>query len=371
MTDIFKFDWFDSEEERHNEASREGQVAANNESTFEGIMHDIVDIVSTACPIPETEEDKIRERSYHHQRDENFRESPITEHYNEPMSPRPVVTASSASDGDAGYERVAPNKTTDSSGAIAVGFVICLLLFLGSLSRIVNWTARPSQVNTGVIETPRAQLQTQSGPHFGATAVWNTPQTVWERMQDECRPANSSTALAACVTAIMKENGASPEAIAFARLLGGEGYMTNYRQIGILALATAFLPFRANDNESYYIVNGTPPLINPDDLAVNIDIRPDPLYPSLIQQYPNLMLWGGHTDFQSSEQTTTGQRLIFSMPLLNGCHACEVGGGALIGLDFDASGRLADSRLLELKPNVVPKEPIEAPAAQAGNSLPP
>jgi TonB family protein len=75
MTDLFKFDWFDSQEDRNSEASREGQVAASRESAGDGVIHDLVDLVSTAIPIPKTEEDNARERGYHGQRDKIYRES--------------------------------------------------------------------------------------------------------------------------------------------------------------------------------------------------------------------------------------------------------------------------------------------------------
>ena len=71
MMDLFKFDWFDSKEDRHAEASREGQVAASRESGVSGIMHTLIDLVKTGIPIPESEDDKIRERAYHHQAGRN------------------------------------------------------------------------------------------------------------------------------------------------------------------------------------------------------------------------------------------------------------------------------------------------------------
>ena len=57
---------------RHAQASHEGQVTANKETSLAGLAHDLTDIVRTGVPIPRSEEEEIKERAYHRERDLNF-----------------------------------------------------------------------------------------------------------------------------------------------------------------------------------------------------------------------------------------------------------------------------------------------------------
>ena len=214
-------------------------------------------------------------------------------------------------------------------------------------------------LSTNVNQPPQGQFSSghafapslvQSAPRIGPLAVWNAPELAWGRIQAECGPVQGSSGRVDCVTAIMQQAGASSDAVAFTRLLGGEGFMDSFRQLGDLGLVTALYPFRANDNDSVYIVNGSPPLINPDQSAAKIDIRNDPSYPSLVQRYPQLMLWS-HVSFQDVRPLEGGQQFVFSMALLNGCHACEVAGAASVALEFDGTGRYVGTKLLGLTPS--------------------
>jgi WD40 repeat protein len=168
-------------------------------------------------------------------------------------------------------------------------------------------------------------------------------------MQDECRPVEGGKFIE-CVVSIMRKAGASPSAIEVTRRLKGEGYMDSFREMGKVDLATVFYPFRANDNGTLLLVNGTPQIVDLEDWSQleKIDITKDPLYPRLLRKYPKLMLWG-HPEFETMRpMATRGQRFIFSFVLLNGCHACEVGGYAHIAFDFDSMGRFLGRRLLRL-----------------------
>lgn len=179
------------------------------------------------------------------------------------------------------------------------------------------------------------------------SAVFNPPQVVWGRMQEECQGPNSVE----CVASIMKQAGASSQAISFARMLKGDGYMDSFREMGRVDLATAFFPFRANTNGGTYLVNGSPSLIAVEDLDSwgKIDIRNDPLYAGIARKFPEVMLWGGEPGYESMQRLPTGgQRFIFSYVLLNGCHACDVAGYAHVSFNFDTTGRFIGTKLLRL-----------------------
>src|SRR3989442_12844982 len=77
---------------------------------------------------------------------------------------------------------------------------------------------------------PRRQVGTQPAD-IGPEAVWDPPQVVWGRMQDECRPVEGDR-FVECVVTIMEQAGASTQAVAFARLLKGEGYLDSFRKMG-------------------------------------------------------------------------------------------------------------------------------------------
>ena len=154
----------------------------------------------------------------------------------------------------------------------------------------------------------------------------------------------------ACVLSVLQQAGASPEATAVVALLEGEGYLDSFRKMGKVDLASAAYPRRANDNGEYLLVNGMPRVVHvgdPDNWK-RIDIRKDPLYPALVRKYPRLELWGT-ADFKAMQRLPGGgQRFIFSYVLLNGCHACEVGGYARVAFDFNSAGVFSGTKLLRL-----------------------
>ena len=179
------------------------------------------------------------------------------------------------------------------------------------------------------------------------SAVFNPPQVVWGRMQEECTGPNSVE----CVASIMRQAGASPEAIAFSRKIDGDGYMDSFREMGKVDLVSVFYPFRANTNGGSFLVNGSPSMISLEELDKwgKVDIRKDPLYPAIAKRFPEVMLWGGEPGFGTMQRLPSGgQRFIFSYVLLNGCHACDVAGYAHVAFDFDRNGRFSGTKLLRL-----------------------
>lgn len=170
-----------------------------------------------------------------------------------------------------------------------------------------------------------------------------------------CADANSGekaneSKFIACVISVMQKAGASTQATAFTKMLKGEGYLDSFRAMGRVDLGNVFYPFRANENWEFILVNGKPQVINvgdPDNLK-RIDIKKDPLYPSLIRQFTELELWG-HAEFKTMKRLAEGgQRFIFSFVLLNGCHACEIGGYADIAFDFNSKGCFLGTNLIRL-----------------------
>ena len=79
-----------------------------------------------------------------------------------------------------------------------------------------------------------------------------------------------------------------------------------------------------------------------------IDIRRDPLYPALVRKFPRLELWGKAYFKAIQPLPGGGHRFVFSFVLLNGCHACEVGGYAHVAFDFNRAGEFLGTKSLRL-----------------------
>jgi len=182
------------------------------------------------------------------------------------------------------------------------------------------------------------------GP-FGAGAVWSLPEKAWAAC---LRQSPNATG---CLQKIMQETGAAPQAREVNRLLEGEGYMGAFREMGRVDLATMVFPLRANTNEAAYLVNGTPSLVSSelDEKALGIEANPD--YAALKRAFPEVMFWPASDGLRSMEALPDGgQGFVFAYPLLNGCHACEVVGQAVVSLDFGANGASRGPRLLWVEP---------------------
>jgi hypothetical protein len=190
---------------------------------------------------------------------------------------------------------------------------------------------------------------------IGPQAVFKpTPREVEigvnEKIQACAAARGAEPKFVACVVSIMQRAGASPAATAFTTMLKGEGYLDDFRKMGRVDLASVAYPTRANDNEEFLLVNGIPRVVHVDhpENSKHIDIKKDPLYPSLVRKFPNLEL-GSHADFEAMRRLPGGgQRFVFSLGLLNGCHACKVGSYAQIAFDFDTAGRFLGTRSLGL-----------------------
>jgi hypothetical protein len=147
----------------------------------------------------------------------------------------------------------------------------------------------------------------------------------------------------------MKQGGASPQAMAFTRMMKANCYLEKFTKMGKVDLAYVFFPHRANTNGAYFLVNGSPPLISTENVEkYSIDITKDPLYASLSRKYRELGLWDPAVFQQMETLPGGGQRFIFAYYLIDGPHAGEVAGSVLVAFDFDGQGRYLKTRLVRL-----------------------
>jgi hypothetical protein len=159
-----------------------------------------------------------------------------------------------------------------------------------------------------------------------------------------------------CFAGEMKKAGASSAAVEFSKQLGEPGFVRDFRVAGPVDLAYVLYPYRANENQSWLIVNGTPPTIDVDNSKlVTIAARAlknNAAYTGLAKAHPDLSPWPG--DRYSTETPDVemgangGVHIIVNYRLREKCHSCAVLGYAWYSFEFDAKGIFAGARLMAI-----------------------
>ncbi len=98
-----------------------------------------------------------------------------------------------------------------------------------------------------------------------AAAIWHPDSGFMARFHTRC-DGRRGMAFDDCFADLMASSGASKAALDFTRRLGNQAYLQALDPTGgPFAVAHVFYPFRANENDAWLLVNGTPPLIDVDD----------------------------------------------------------------------------------------------------------
>ena len=185
-----------------------------------------------------------------------------------------------------------------------------------------------------------------SGESVTAAAVWNPDAGFMQRFHQRC-DGRSGAAFDACFAAAMASAGAPPAALEFTRRLDNEAYLQALNEYGgPVALAHVFYPFRANENNAWFLVNGTPALIDVDDrryLALAA-MRDSVAYGELHRRYPNVTLWPGDRGVSAPQPMQSGREFIIGYLLRDQCHACAIVGRVRFAFDFDAAGKFLGTR---------------------------
>ncbi|HTS03777.1 MAG TPA: hypothetical protein VMN04_14745 [Thermoanaerobaculia bacterium] len=185
-------------------------------------------------------------------------------------------------------------------------------------------------------------------------AVWTAPEGFVAAMHRACDADGGD--FGACFVAQMEKAGAPPEAVAFARRTGSQGYLEAFRATGgPVDVAVARYPFRANENAVGFLVNGVPPTLDVDDPRyLDRDaLRRDPVYAGLLRAHPDVAVFPGPRSRADAIVVTRlpdgGQ--VFRVPyaLTDGCHACARVGDLRVDFDFDAAGRFAGTRVAAVR----------------------
>ena len=159
-----------------------------------------------------------------------------------------------------------------------------------------------------------------------------------------------------CFVAAMKNAGASEAAVAFAGATGNQGYLRRYRDDGLMGVAWAELPFRANENSVCYLVNGLPPMVDVDDLSL---VSPAALernsnWAAVAKAHPNVAIFPGDRFDEKAIVAVPrpGGGLRFEVPytLVDGCHACARLGVLRLGFDFDGEAKYLGVTVVSVDP---------------------
>ena len=198
------------------------------------------------------------------------------------------------------------------------------------------------------------------GP-FTAAAVWHMPPTFLAAAHKACDNAPQPAGFAECFINQMSKSGASPAAVAFTKALykqsnGDVGIMTGFQPSGPVATAFVTYPLRANTNNGILFVNGTPKIVNAEDLKL-LDqqaMRQSPQFQNTKAQFPNVAVWPGDRDGttwpNSNSNSEGGVSFTLGYPLINGCHACARAGFAEFNWKFGPTGKFLGTAFMGMTP---------------------
>jgi predicted secreted protein len=193
---------------------------------------------------------------------------------------------------------------------------------------------------------------------FDADAVWIPTMDNMQELSAKCGLLKDED-LYQCLISEMESAGASNSAVEFTQLLGGRGYMKDFRPLGVVDIASVYYPFERVGREGYVIVNGNPSLVDPDNYnLLNLDsLEKSPEYIALQQKYPQVSLYQGDRTGPNLPLNVcldnNGQRIIVNYAIRDGCDHCELLSYADFGFDFDSAGNFKGTVFLDIKPAAI------------------
>lgn len=237
---------------------------------------------------------------------------------------------------------------------------------LVSNKKLVSNAFFASVIATGVISGSLKAGAQNVGQPINSSALWEPGMSTMQMIRQNCSSV-SGTQFGPCFANGMQQFGASPQAVAFTSMTDNTGYMRDFRQTGRVSIAYVNFPFRANENQGAYLVNGTPSMIDIDNqsLLAEDELAKNPTYAKLAQKYPEITIFPGDrsgTNYLVAETSRFGQRFIVPYNLRNQCHACTQLGIAKFAFNFAPTGKFLGTNLFSITAEVAAAdaEPVEA-----------
>jgi hypothetical protein len=198
------------------------------------------------------------------------------------------------------------------------------------------------------------------GTKVGASSVWPLPDQFVTGAHTAC-DKSAPASFAECVIGQMAKAGASADAVNFTRELykessGEVGIMTGFQAVGPVDFAWITYPLRANTNYGLLLVNGKPPIVNVENLALldRKTMQQTPQFKDLKAQFQQVDVWPGDRDGKTWPNSQTGpnggRQFTVGYPLINGCHACAHAGSAIFTWNFTAQGKFMGTTFVGMTP---------------------
>lgn len=186
-----------------------------------------------------------------------------------------------------------------------------------------------------------------TGADIGPDSVWKDAARTLPEITRVCEKESS---FPSCFAAQVSAK-APPAVAAFAKTMRNEAWMKAFREAGKVDVASVVYQFRANQNNGWLLVNGSPALFDPDDFKRLEGVtKNDPAWRAVESRYPKAMLFPGNRATGIGplvlEQRDGTQEFIADYFVMNGCHACDVLGRAFVVFEFTPKGKFAAARFL-------------------------
>ena len=201
------------------------------------------------------------------------------------------------------------------------------------------------------------------------TADAVSPSAIWtpddDDLADIVQACQSESNYGKCFVDQM-ENFAPSEAVSFSQSLMQQtpsraGYLKDLHEAGSVDLGIVAYPGTAGFTQGWVLVNGTPAIVNVDDLKLlpRAAMENDPQFKALETKYPRLQL-SVEEDHRKADVLPQilplgggSQRFLIDYALKEPCQPCRAVAQATFGFDFDPTGKFLGVKFLKVLPSAL------------------
>ncbi|HEX4606251.1 MAG TPA: hypothetical protein VH724_19780 [Candidatus Angelobacter sp.] len=199
----------------------------------------------------------------------------------------------------------------------------------------------------------------ETDDQIGTEAVWNAGADDLNEIGKTCGDSQS----AEYNHCFIEQMGgyASSDAVAFSQLLAAQkpartGYLNSMKEAGLVDLGYVVYPGSVHSNQGWVLLNGTPTLINVDDIASlpRTAMEKDATFIALSKNHSRMQLAvldrerGPDFSPKIEHLSDGGERFVVSYSLQEPCDACDPAGQAVFGFDFDPAGQFLAVKFLNV-----------------------
>lgn len=201
-----------------------------------------------------------------------------------------------------------------------------------------------------------------SDEQISESSVWTPSDQQLASVGAACR-SKANQNFGECFLAQMPELGASDDAVSFARDYSDQNHGTlaflrGFHALDSVDVAYAYFPAGGEMRQGWLLVNGSPAVINVDDLdrLPEAQMQKNAEWAALHARYPRLQISLDDSERQMEalpkiERLSDGsERFIVQYALRDGCPSCALAGHATFSFDFDPAGRLVLVRFVGVTP---------------------